>query len=137
LKRSSVTPGDYTISVADITNNGFTSTDFNENGATFTLRVTAAPSDTTAPTNASIDIDDSAAWTNSSAGSVSLDLSANDNVGVTSYKLAETQAGLASATAVPVSPAEAGFSRSNVSFTLTGSEASSKPVSLRRPLLPE
>jgi hypothetical protein len=36
----SVAAGDYTIKVADITNDGYVSGDFNENPATFTLRVT-------------------------------------------------------------------------------------------------
>jgi len=113
--------------------------DTNSNSITLTYTITASgtkdssctPSDTTAPTNASINIDDGATWTKNANGTVSVDLSANDNVGVVSYKLAETQAGLGSATAVSVSPAETSFSRSNVSFTLTGSEDSSKAVWLR------
>jgi hypothetical protein len=85
------------------------------------------PSDTAAPTVASITIDDDAAWTNDPNGDVSLDLSAKDNVGVTAYRLAESEAGLASATWVTV-PAAANFSLSNQSFTLTDIEASSKAV---------
>jgi len=96
---------------------------------TITVHV-VAPDDSTAPTNASIDIDDGATWTNNAGGNVSVDLSATDNVGVVSYKLAETQSGLGSATAQSVSPTT-NFSLSNVSFTLTGSEASSKAVWLR------
>jgi hypothetical protein len=130
---SAVAAGDYTIRVQDLstaTPDPGNNDGYNENPAAFTLRVTT-PSDTTAPTNASIKIDDDAAWTNNANGNVTVDLSATDNVGVTSYKLAETQAGLATATAQSVSPAEASFSRSNVPFTLTGSEGASKEVWLR------
>jgi hypothetical protein len=87
--------------------------------------------DAVAPTAASISINGSAAWTNSSTGGVTLDLSASDNVGVSRYRLAETQAGLDSAANVAVSPAEASFSRSGVAFTLTGLEGSAKAVWLR------
>jgi hypothetical protein len=121
---STVTPGDYTITVADA------GTTYNESPASFTLRVTTPP-DTTAPTGAAISIDNAALWTNNASGNVSLALSADDDTGVTSYRLAETEAGLATATPVSVSPAAKNFSASNVSFTLTGSEGEFKEVWLR------
>ena len=96
------------------------------------IRLTyAGATDTTPPAGALISINGGAAWTNSAAGAVTLSFSATDNVGVTSYRLAQTQAGLASATDVVVSPAEASFTRSGVAFTLTGAEAASKEVWLR------
>ena len=91
---------------------------------------TCSSSDTTAPTPVSISINDGDAWTNSSAGTVSLDFSASDNVGIAGYKLAESQAGLAG-TPTAVSPAEASFSRTDQSFTLTAPEGSSKEVWLK------
>jgi hypothetical protein len=95
------------------------------------LNYTAAPADTAPPAGVSISINAGAAWTNSSTGTVTVGLSATDNVGVTRFRLAETQAGLGTAGDVAVSPAEATFSRSGVSFTLTGAQAASKTVWLR------
>jgi hypothetical protein len=51
---SSVAAGDYPIKVSDVVNDGFLSADFNETPANFTLRVSPAPSDTTAPNVVSI-----------------------------------------------------------------------------------
>jgi hypothetical protein len=97
---------------------------------TDTLVITiSAPSDTTAPTNAAIAINDAATWTNSA--NVTVDISATDNVGVTRFRLAETQADLDTAADVAVSPAEASFSRSNLAFALTDPDAASKAVWLR------
>ena len=92
--------------------------------------VVTGVTDTTAPT-ASITINGGDAWTNSSTGGVSLSLSGADSVGVTRYRVAETQAGLGAASDVAVSPAETSFSRTGVAFTLTGGEAASKSVWLR------
>ena len=120
---SSSTPGNYAISVSGISDAG--GGGYN-NQANFTLHVNAPP-DAAAPTDASVVINDDAAWTNDANGAVSLDLSANDNVGVTAYRLAESQLGLASAAWVNVSPTT-NFSLPNQSFTLSGSEAASKEV---------
>jgi hypothetical protein len=65
-----------------------------------TLNVTAG--DTEAPENASISIDNGATYTNSGTPSVVLDISGTDNVGITKYRLATTQAGLVSASNVAV-----------------------------------
>jgi hypothetical protein len=85
-----------------------------------------SPSDTTSPDSASVVIDNGAAWTNST--SVVLDLAAHDAVGVTRYRLAGTQAGLASATDVPVSPAQVNFSADDVAFTLSTGDSAAKSV---------
>jgi hypothetical protein len=119
--------GTSTISLSEVSNNSGGT--FGYANATFKVNVSA--SDSNAPQNASISIDDGAAWTNDAEGDVSVDISASDNVGVASYRLAETQAGLASASAVAVSPAEASFSRNDLSFQLSGSESASKAVWLR------
>jgi hypothetical protein len=87
--------------------------------------------DSAKPTNVLISINDGAAWTNSASGNVSLDLSASDNVGVTKYRLAETQAGLDTASDVTLASAQTSFSASDVPFTLGGSEAADKTVWLR------
>ncbi|MDP8961871.1 MAG: PxKF domain-containing protein [Actinomycetota bacterium] len=89
------------------------------------------PTDTEAPTGASISINGGAAWTNDAEGNVTADLSASDNVGVTSYRLAESSTGLDAASDVTVTPAAASLSLSNVAFTLTGAEAAAKEVWLR------
>jgi hypothetical protein len=97
---------------------------------TDTLVITiSAPSDTTNPVITGISINDGASWTNSTA--VSVDISATDNVGIVRYRLAESQADLATASDVAVNPAEASFSRSDLAFTLTGLDAASKAVWLR------
>lgn len=85
----------------------------------FSITVTppAAPSDTQAPQNASIEIDDGAAWTNST--SVTVDIAATDNVGVTKYRLATTQAGLDTAPDVTVT-SSTNFSVEDLTFTLAG-----------------
>lgn len=100
------------------------------NQADFTLHVLAG-ADSQAPQSASISINNGQAWTNNTSGNVVVDISATDNVGVASYRLAETQAGLGSATAVPVSPAEPNFSRDDSAFVLTGVEGTAKAVWLR------
>jgi hypothetical protein len=87
--------------------------------------------DHTATTNAAIQIDDGATWTKDAEGDVTLDISGDDNVGIVSYRLAESQAGLSAATLHSVSPAEAAFSRSDVAFQLSGAEGSAKEVWLR------
>ena len=85
------------------------------------------PADTTDPSNGSVTIDDGAVWTRNSTGGVTVDLSAADNVGIVKYRLAETQAGLATATDVPVTSATS-FTASDVPFTLTGAEGADKQV---------
>lgn len=77
------------------------------------------PVDETAPTG-TITINDNAAWTNST--SVRVDLTGADAEGVTGYRLAQTQAGLATATTVAVSPAESDFSRTDLAFTLSSGD---------------
>ena len=95
------------------------------------ISLTAAYTDNSPPNNLGISINDGAAWANSSGGSVTVDLTATDDFGVTRYRLAETQAGLSGATDVAVSPAEPSFSRDDVAFTLTGAEGASKAVWVR------
>ena len=95
------------------------------------ISLTAAYTDNSPPNNLGISINDGAAWANSSGGSVTVDLTATDDFGVTRYRLAETQAGLSGATDVAVSPAEPSFSRGDVAFTLTGAEGASKAVWVR------
>lgn len=102
-----------------------------ESAGTTPVCATTSSSDSTAPDSGSISIDDGADWTNSSTGTVSVDISAHDAVGVTGYRLAETSLGLDSATTVPVSPAQVNFSASDLAFTLTGLEASTKSVYVR------
>jgi hypothetical protein len=97
-------------------------------GQVYTIEKTVA--DTTAPTNASITINDNASWTNSSTGGVTVDISAADNVGIVKYRLAESASGLDTAADVAVTPTTS-FSASDVAFTLTGVEAASKTVYLR------
>jgi Glucodextranase, domain B len=105
---------------------------YDKSGAAFSLHVNpAAVTDTTDPADALITINDGDMWTNAGSGAVSVDVSATDNVGVASYRLAESQSGLDSATVQAVSPGETAFSRDNVAFTLTGGEAASKAVWLR------
>jgi hypothetical protein len=83
--------------------------------------VATSPSDIEAPTGASVTINtDDAAWTNTP--SVSLALAANDNVGVTRYRLAETEEDLDTAADVAVSPAAAAWSATDVAFTLSGED---------------
>jgi hypothetical protein len=91
--------------------------------------VTCAPSDSTAPDTGSITINDSASWTNST--SVTVDVAAHDATGVTRYRLAESQGGLASAADVAVLPGEVNFSREDVAFTLSTGDASAKSVWVR------
>src|ERR687897_3064016 len=95
------------------------------------ISLTAAYTDNSPPNNLGISINDGAAWANSSGGSVTVDLTATDDFGVTRYCLAETQAGLSGATDVAVSPAEPSFSRGDVAFTLTGAVGASKAVWVR------
>jgi hypothetical protein len=128
--KAPATAGDYTVRVTYRNSTGDNNDISGNTTITFTFTV-AAPSDSQSPTNASISIDDGANWTNDNEGDVSVDISADDNVGVSSYRLAETQTALASASPVPVSPADDTFSRSNLSFQLSGSEAASKAVWLR------
>lgn len=120
--RASSSASSGNVSLGSPTSNTTGSTDFNRSPATFALTVTQPVGDSVAPGSPLLTIDDGAAWTNSATGAVSLDFSATDNVGVAAYKLAETSAGLAGATATTVDPAEASFTRSDQSFTLTGLE---------------
>lgn len=85
--------------------------------------------DNAAPTSVSIIINAGATWTNNA--NVTLALAASDNFGISRYRLAETQAGLGSATDVTVNPAEPTFARAGVAFTLTGGQDASKAVWLR------
>ena len=91
---------------------------------------TAPPTDMAAPADAFISIDDAAAWTNDAGGAVRANLSATDDVGITSYRLAESKSGLDGAPPVPVTSATS-FVQLDVAFTLTGSEAAAKEVWLR------
>jgi hypothetical protein len=92
--------------------------DFNLLPASFSVNVVAAPvTDGQAPQSAAISINDGAGWTNSLTAS--LDISATDNVGVTGYRLATTQAGLDSASTVAVTSATS-FAATDLPFTLTG-----------------
>jgi hypothetical protein len=130
-----VTPGPYTYIVR--WNFGVSPAGSNDANAivgsnetvTYTLTVAAPAGDSSDPTNAAISIRDGAAWTNDE--NVTVDISADDNVGVAEYFLAESQLDLDSATGTPVSPAEPAFSRDNVAFALTGADAASKSVWLR------
>jgi hypothetical protein len=124
---TSTTLGDYAITAT--VSDGGTGT-YNTNPANFTLRIVAG-ADSAPPTNTSITIDDGAAWSNNASGGVSVDISSTDNVGIAKYRLAESQAALATALDVAVSPAEASFARANVAFTLSGAQAASKEVWVR------
>jgi hypothetical protein len=95
---SSNTADDYAIT-ASVSDSG-TGT-YNLNPASFTLHVLAG-GDNQAPQNASISIDNGATYTNSATPSVALDISGTDNVGITKYRLATSQAGLATASDVSV-----------------------------------
>ena len=119
--------GDYAITVS-IADSGLGT--YNPAGGAFTLRVLnpAPAGDTTAPTNASIDINDGATWTNTTA--VTLDIAANDNVGITKYRLAESQTDLGSAADVAVTPSTS-FSASDVPFAVTGTDNAGKAVWVR------
>ena len=85
--------------------------------------------DATAPDSGSISINDGAAWTSNTG--VSVDISAHDAVGVSMYRLAESQLGLDSASDQAVSPAEVNFSRNDVAFSLSGGDAAAKAVWVR------
>jgi hypothetical protein len=102
------------------------SSNHNTNSTSITVTRTC---DTAAPANASIGIDGGDAWTNSTAATVSI--SATDDVGIASYRLAQTQSGLVSATAVAVSPEAASFSASGVSFTLSSGDGAAKAAWVR------
>ena len=95
---------------------------YNYNNHQFNLVITApvVVGDTTAPNSASISIDDGAAWTNSTG--VTVDLAANDAVGITRYRLAATQAGLGSAADVAVNPAQTSFTATDVAYTLASGD---------------
>jgi hypothetical protein len=80
----------------------------------------SGPTDATAPNAASISINDNAAWTNNTG--VTVDLAANDAVGITRYRLAATQAGLGSAADVAVNPAQASFTATDVAYTLASGD---------------
>ncbi len=131
-------PFDYSIA-ADATGSAIISVSSVSGGRTDGTRLYAtsdtlvitvsAPSDTENPQNASITINDGDTWTNSAT--VSLDISATDNVGITRYRLAESSAGLATATDVAVDPAEASLSRTNQSFTLSGEDGAAREVWLQ------
>jgi subtilisin family serine protease/subtilisin-like proprotein convertase family protein len=86
-------------------------------------------SDTQAPANVAVLINGGGIITNSPT--VSLRLSASDNVGVTRYRLAHTQGGLASASDVAVNPAAPAFVANSVPFSLTPGDGSGKTVWLR------
>ncbi len=97
-------------------------------GAAGSYQVTVlnpAPSDTEAPQNVSININDFATWTNDASGDVEVDLAGTDNVGVVSYKLATSEAGLASATAIPIT-STTDFSLNDRAFTLSSGEGLNK-----------
>ncbi len=154
VSAAATTPvGTYTTSLKEANGNTITSSS-NDKGAkledgtatTLTVRVVAPavvappasggggggePTDTAAPTGASISVNDGSAWTNSANGNVAVDLSGADAVGVASYRLAESQSGLDSATDVSVTPATTSFSLTDVSFTLTGAQGTAKSVWLR------
>jgi hypothetical protein len=81
-----------------------------------------------APTDVSIAINADATWTNDPA--VSLTLSAEDDLGITSYRLAESEDGLDTADDVAVDPSEASFSVT-VDFTLSDGDNASREVWFR------
>lgn len=81
------------------------------------------------PDAVSIIINGDDPWTNDH--SVSLELAAIDDLGVTRYRLAESHAGLDAASDEPVNPAEPAFSRLDVPFTLTGEDGVGQEVWLR------
>ena len=87
--------------------------------------------DTQLPTGASITIDDQAAWTKDAAGKVTVDIAGSDNRGIASYRLADTKAGLDTAAPTTVNPAQTTFSKTDVTFTLTGAEGPSKAAWVR------
>jgi hypothetical protein len=91
--------------------------------------ITIESADAEAPTNASVVINNGDAWTNNL--NVTADISADDEVGIDRYRLAESQAGLDSAADVDVNPDDPTFSAADVAFMLTGGEATSKEVWLR------
>lgn len=119
-----------TVQVFDVTNTNTTGAKLNAGTAgIYSVTVdNTPPADTATPTDASVVINSGDAWTNDADGKVSLALSANDNVGVTSYKLATTLAGLTGATPVPVSPAAKAFSTTVSGFALGGDEGAAKEV---------
>lgn len=92
-----------------------------DSNLTVAVTLNVAAGDTTDPDSASVVINDGDAWTNT--GSVTLDISAHDAVGIARYRLAETQAGLDSAPDVAVSLAEMNFSRGDLAFTLGAGDA--------------
>ena len=87
--------------------------------------------DRTAPTAASIAIDDQAGWTTDADGKVTVDISGLDNRGISSYRLADTKAGLDTAPATAVDPAQATFNKNDIAFTLAGSEGPAKAAWVR------
>lgn len=91
--------------------------------------VTYNQPDTANPANGLISINGGNAWTNST--SVSVSISATDNVGIASYRLAQSQAGLGAAAPVAVSPASTSFSASNIAFTLSGGDGTAKAAWVR------
>ena len=92
-------------------------------------QITIEATDSMAPTDASIVINEDDAWTNDP--NVTVDVSANDDTGVAFYRLAESQLGLDSAADVDVNPDDPTFSAADVAFSLTGADAASKAVWLR------
>ena len=114
--------GTYSVTVSA------TSATHTANGDSFSVIVGCPAADTTDPDSPSVVIYDGASWTNDGSGSVSVDISAHDAVGVTRYRLATTQAGLDSAGDVAVSPAEVTFSRADLPFTLSAGEGAAKEV---------
>jgi hypothetical protein len=121
------------VQVFDITNSNATGAKLSAGSAgSYSVTVSnPAPSDSEAPQNVSISIDSGADWTNDASGNVGLSLSATDNVGIVSYKLATSESGLASATANAVTPGETSFSRTVSPFALGGNEGASKEVWFR------
>lgn len=119
-----------TVQAFDITNSNATGAKLSAGSAgNYAVTVQSPPpSDTQAPQNVSIAVDGGATWTHEANGDVSLALSATDNVGIASYRLATSEAGLAEASPVTVSPAVASFTNSVSPFALGGSEGVAKEV---------
>jgi hypothetical protein len=119
--------GDYTITLSEAagtTTTTMTDGEITAGGAeledafatTITVHVLDELRDKVAPTNASIWVDSNSGWVGDPT--LSLDLAANDNIGISRYRLARSQADLSSAADVPVSPAAAVFTAADVSWPL-------------------
>lgn len=117
--------GDYTITLSEAAGTTTTTTTGEiTTGAplddavptTITVHVLDENRDKAAPTAASVRVNDGRSYTNDPT--LSLDLAASDNVGISRYRLAQSQAGLATAPDVPVDPAQPAFTAADVPYSL-------------------